>query len=307
MRTCLLLTVLLATAVFSAPAQDLGARIDARVAEIEEDVVAWRRDIHAHPELGNREFRTAEKVAEHLRSLGMAVRTEVGHTGVVGVLRGGRPGPAMASSDGLRIVVRGKQTHGARPWGGVDPIVTASQIVLGLQTIASRQVNVTKAPSIITVGSIHGGVRGNIIPDEVELVGTVRAFDTEMQQDIHRRIKETAEHIAAAAGAEAEVRIGLGYPVTVNDPALYEQMVPTLRRVAGAENVVEAELTTGAEDFSYFAQRAPGLYFFLGTAPEGADLEGLPLNHSPLFFVDEGVLPLGVRALAHLTVDYMQQ
>ena len=431
MRTCFLLTVLLATVALPAAAQDLGARIDARVAEIEEDVVAWRRDIHAHPELGNREFRTAEKVAEHLRSLGMEVRTEVGHTGVVGVLRGGRPGPvvalradmdalpvteqvdlpfaskettiyngtevgvmhacghdnhvailmgaadvlasmqpdlpgtvlfifqpaeegapageeggadlmlregafddpvpdavfglhvgvrpahvgtvmvrpgpAMASSDGLRIVVRGKQTHGARPWGGVDPIVTASQIVLGLQTIASRQVNVTKAPSIITVGSIHGGVRGNIIPDEVELVGTVRAFDTEMQRDIHRRIQETAEHIAAAAGAEAEVQIGLGYPVTVNDPALYEQMVPTLRRVAGAENVVEAELTTGAEDFSYFAQRAPGLYFFLGTAPEGADLEGLPLNHSPLFFVDEGVLPLGVRALAHLTVDYMQQ
>ena len=316
--------------------------------------MAWRRDIHEHPELGNREFRTAALVAEHLRALGMEVRTEVGHTGVVATLRGGRPGPvvalradmdalpvtelvdlpfaskvrttyngqevgvmhacghdnhvailmgvadvlasvkddlpgsvkfifqpaeegapsgerggaelmleegafenptpeavfglhvapgplghlsyrsgsAMASSDGLRIVVRGRQTHGAIPWGGIDPIVVSSQIVLGLQTIASRQLPVTLTPSIITIGSIHGGVRGNIIPDEVEMVGTIRTFDEEVREDIHRRIRQTAELIAASAGATAEVFISEGYPVTENDPALTERMVPTLQRVA---------------------------------------------------------------------------
>ncbi len=429
---CLFLTLTLPAAAQPAPdgeAEALAARVDARVAEIEAQVVAWRRDLHAHPELGNREFRTAALVADHLKRLGLEVRTGVAHTGVVATLRGGkpgpvvalradmdalpvteqvdlpfaskektvyngqevgvmhacghdnhvaillgvadvlasvrealpgsvkfifqpaeegapageeggadlmlregafedprpdavfglhvgvrpahvgtimyRPGPTMASSDGLRIVVRGRQTHGARPWGGVDPIVVAAQIVLGLQTIASRQVNVTLAPSIVTIGSIHGGVRGNIIPDEVEMVGTIRAFDTEMQKDIHRRIRQTAEKIAESAGATAEVTIGLGYPVTVNDPDLTRQMLPTLARVAGPDRLVEVPPTAGAEDFSYFARQAPGLYLFLGTAPEGADLENVPLNHSPLFFVDEGVLPLGVRALAHLTLDYM--
>ncbi|HMB90813.1 MAG TPA: amidohydrolase, partial [Rhodothermales bacterium] len=407
----------------------LRSMIDEKAAEIEEQVVAWRRDIHAHPELGNREFRTAGLVAEHLQNLGMEVRTEVGHTGVVATLEGGQPGPvvalradmdalpvteladvpfaskekaiyngqevgvmhacghdnhvailmgvaevlaslrddlpgtvkfifqpaeegapageeggadlmlkegafeeprpdaifglhvwpgsvgtihyrpggAMASSDGLRIMVRGRQTHGASPWGGVDPIVVASQIVLGLQTIASRQIDVTATPSIITIGSIHGGVRGNIIPDEVEMVGTIRTFDAEIQKDIHARIKHTAERIAESAGATAEVTIRVGYPVTVNDPDLTAQMLPTLERVAGAEMVSLSTPITGAEDFSYFAREVPGLYFFLGVTPEDQDPETAPKNHSPYFFADEAALSVGVRALAHLTVDYMTQ
>ena len=401
--------------------------VDRRAGEIEAQVVAWRRDIHEHPELGNREFRTAALVAEHLRSLGMEVRTEVAHTGVVATLRGARPGPVvalradmdalpvveqvdvpfaskerttyngqdvgvmhacghdnhvailmgvadvlasvradlpgsvkfifqpaeegapagerggaelmleegafenptpeavfglhvvpgpvgrmsyrsgstMASADGLRIVVRGRQTHGAAPWDGVDPIVVSAQIVLGLQTIASRQLPVTRTPSIITIGSIHGGVRGNIIPDEVELVGTIRTFDADVRADIHRRVRQTAEQIAASAGATAEVSIAEGYPVTVNDPALTDRMVPTLQRVAGDSQVTTRPLMTVAEDFSYFQQQAPGLFFFLGVTPDGQDPDAAPGNHSPLFFADEGALLVGVRALANLAVDYM--
>ncbi|MFC1639919.1 amidohydrolase [Gemmatimonadota bacterium] len=403
------------------------AAIDRYAAEIEEQVIVWRRDIHQHPELGNREFRTAALVAEHLRSLGMEVQTEVAHTGVVGVLRGGRPGPvialradmdalpvteqvdvpfaskvtttyngqevgvmhacghdnhvavlmgaaqvlaqlqsdlpgtvkfifqpaeegspagenggaevmiqegalenpapeaifglhvfpayvgtvqyrsggAMASADGLNIVVRGRQTHAARPWAGVDPVVVASQIVLGLQTIASRQLDVTATPSVITIGMIHGGVRSNIIPDEVELNGTIRTFDPEIRLDIHRRIRQTAEAIAQSAGATAEVNVRLGIPVTMNDPALTEQMLPTLRRVVGAENLHLGNQRTGAEDFSLYAERIPGLFLFLGITPRGADLDTVPANHSPHFFTDEEALLLGVRTLASLAVDYM--
>jgi amidohydrolase len=218
---------------------------------------------------------------------------------------GYRSGGTMASSDLLRIVVRGKQTHGAAPWAGVDPIVVSSQIVLGLQTIASRQLDVTKTPSIITVGSIHGGVRNNIIPDEVQLDGTIRAFSPEVQRDMHRRIKLTAESIAASAGATANVMITPQYPVTINDPALTEKMLPTLRRVAGADMVFEQPLVTAAEDFSYFAQRAPGLFIFLGATRKGVDPATAPANHSPFFEVDEGVLPLGVRALANLAADFL--
>lgn len=216
-----------------------------------------------------------------------------------------RSGSAMASSDGLRIVVRGRQTHGASPWGGVDPIVVSSQIVLGLQTIASRQLPVTLTPSIITVGSIHGGVRGNIIPDEVEMVGTIRTFDPEVRQEIHRRVRQTAEQIAASAGATAEVTIDEGYPVTVNDPGLTERMLPTLQRVSGDERVAGRELTTGAEDFSYFQREVPGLFFNLGVTPLDQDPDTVPRNHSPLFFADEAALPVGVRALAHLAIDYL--
>jgi amidohydrolase len=420
--------LLLSTLLLPAKAQeDLRDRIDARAAAVEDQVIAWRRDVHEHPELGNREFRTAALVAEHLRRLGLDVRTEVAHTGVVGFLRGGKPGPvvalradmdalpvtemvdlpfastvrtqyngqevgvmhacghdnhvaillgvadvlasmrddlpgavtfifqpaeegapageeggadlmlkegvfddpapevifglhvfpgpvgsityrpggAMASSDGLSIKVTGRQTHGAIPWGGVDPIVVAAQIVLGLQTIASRQLDVTATPSIITVGSIHGGVRGNIIPDEVVMTGTIRTFDNEVRQDIHRRVRHTARHIAESAGATAEVRIAYGYPVTVNDPALTERMLPTLERVAGTDKVIHGPPTTGAEDFSYFAQEVPGLYFFLGVTPAGQDPETAPRNHSPYFFADEAALGVGVRALANLAVDYM--
>ena len=428
----LLLVAVMGVASFQATAQNgdayaLRDAVNQRAREIEPQVVTWRRDIHEHPELGNREFRTAALVAEHLERLGMDVRREVGHTGVVATLRGGRPGPVvalradmdalpvtervdlpfasrerttyngqevgvmhacghdnhvailmgvadvlatvredlpgtvkfifqpaeegapdgerggaelmleegafenptpeavfglhvipgpvggisyrsgstMASSDGLRIVVRGRQTHGAIPWGGVDRIVVSSQIVLGLQTIASRQLPATLTPSIITIGSIHGGVRGNIIPDEVEMVGTIRTFDAEVRADIHRRVRQTAEQIAASAGATADVTISEGYPVTVNDPTLTERMVPTLQRVSGDTLVTVRELTTGAEDFSYFQQQVPGLFFFLGVTPNDQDPDTAPANHSPLFFADEAALPVGVRALANLAVDYM--
>jgi len=406
----------------------LSAEIDRRAAELENKVVAWRRDIHQNPELGNREVRTAKLVADHLRSLGVEVKTGIAHTGVVGVLRGGRPGPvaalradmdalpvtaqvnvpfaskvttqyngqqvgvmhacghdnhvailmgvaemfagmkdqlpgtakfifqpaeerppageegganlmiregamqdpkpeaifglhvsslakvgqiryrsgsAMAASDRFVITVKGKQTHGALPWRGIDPIVVASQVVLGLQTIVSRQIDVTKTPSIITVGRIQGGVRNNIIPDEVQLEGTIRTFDEDMRADIHRRIELTAQSIAQSGGADARVEIFPGYPVTFNDPALTERMVPTLTRVAGANNVAVGPLQTGAEDFSYFQKVVPGLYIFLGSVSAGVAPETSPANHSPLFAVDEAVLPLGMRALANLAADYL--
>jgi amidohydrolase len=407
----------------------LSSEIDRREKLVASKVIAWRRDIHQNPELGNRETRTAKLVADHLKSLGMEVRTGVAHTGVVGVLRGGRPGkvvalradmdalpvteqvnlpfaskvkttyngqevgvmhacghdthvailmgvaeifagmkdqlpgtiefifqPAeegaptgeeggaelmvkenafdnpkpdavfglhvlgaagnvgqityrpggvMASADLLKISVRGKQTHGAQPWGGVDPIVAASQIVIGLQTITSRQLDITQAPSIITIGMFHGGVRNNIIPDEVQLEGTIRAFSPDVQDDIHRRVRLTAESIAASAGATATVEIKRQYPVTYNNPALTDAMLPTLRRVAGADKVSLQSPVTAAEDFSFFAQKAPGLFIFLGSNKAGIDPANAPANHSPLFEVDEGVLPLGVRALANLAVDYL--
>jgi amidohydrolase len=407
------------------------AEIDRRAAQVADKVVGWRRDLHQHPELSNRETRTAKVVADHLRSLGLEVRTGIAHTGVVGVLKGGKPGkvvalradmdglpvtelvnlpfaskvkstyngqevgvmhacghdshvailmgvaelfagmkdqlpgtvkfifqPAeegapsgeeggaalmvkegafdnpkpdavfglhvglgagtvgnvryrsgatMASADMLRIVVRGKQTHGAIPWGGVDPIVVASQIVLGLQTIVSRQIDVTKTPSIITIGSVHGGVRFNMIPDEVQLEGTIRTFDAAVQRDVHRRITLTAQSIAASAGAEATATFTPFAPVTINDSKLTDAMLPTLRRVAGADMVSEQALVTAAEDFSIFAQRAPGLFVFLGATRKGVDPATAPANHSPLFDVDEGVLPLGVRTLANLAADFLSQ
>ena len=407
------------------------AEIDRRATQIESKVVSWRRDIHQNPELGNRESRTSKIVADHLRGLGMEVKTGVAHTGVTAVLRGGKPGKvvalradmdalpltelvdlpfaskarttyngqevgvmhacghdnhvailmgvaeilagmkdqlpgtvkfifqpaeegspageegganlmiqegafenpkpdaifglhvmglagnvgsisyrsggAMASADLLRITVKGRGTHGAIPWGGVDPIVVASQIVLGLQTITSRQLDVTKSPSVITIGSIHGGVRNNIIPDDVVMEGTIRTFSPDLQDDMHRRIRITAESIAESAGATATVDITRQLPVTYNNPALTERMVPTLQRVAGATNVGIAQLVTGAEDFSLFSNRVPGLFIFLGSNPKGVDAATAPMNHSPLYQVDEGVLPLGVRALANLAIDYLSQ
>ena len=404
------------------------SRIDAAVAKVESNVIAVRRDIHQHPELGNREVRTAKLVADRLRALGINVQEKVAHTGVVGILKGGKPGkvvalradmdalpvteqvdlpfaskvrttyngqevgvmhacghdahvaillgvaevlagvrqdlrgtvkfifqPAeegapqgeeggaelmvkegvldnpkvdaifglhvtsrfavgelayrpegmMAAVDSLKIVVRGKQTHGAYPWLGVDPIVVSSQIVLGLQTIASRQMDTTVAPVVVTIGSIHGGVRGNIIPDEVEMVGTLRALDAKMREEIHRRVKQTAETIATAAGATATVTIDRGYPITYNDPALTEQMVPTLRRVGGATSVRLVNPVLGAEDFSFFQQKVPGLFFWLGTRPANQTPEQAASNHSPMFFIDESGLGLGVRALTHAAVDYL--
>lgn len=423
------LLVLLLSVPAVASGQDLRQEIDRRTAAVEGKVVEWRRDIHANPELSNREFRTAALVAEHLQGLGLdEVRTGVAHTGVVGVLRGGLPGPVvalradmdalpvteqtglpfastvrtefngqevgvmhacghdmhvamlmgaaevlagmreripgtvvflfqpaeegpppgetggaglmieegalddpapgaifglhvfpqplgdvafraggiMASSDNLRINVVGRQTHGAVPWGGVDPVVVAAQVVLGLQTIVSRQVDITQAPAIVTIGSIQGGVRGNIIPDSVTLVGTVRTLDPEMQLEIHERIRRTAEGIAAAAGATAEVTIDRNNPVTFNDPDLTGRMAPTLRRVAGDGRAYEVPPSTTAEDFSRYQQRIPGLFAFLGVADPEADPMTVAPNHSPLFNPHEGALPLGVRLLANLAVDWLQ-
>jgi amidohydrolase len=404
----------------------LAQQISARATAVDLKVVAWRRDIHQNPELSFQETRTAQVVAAHLRSLGIEVRTAVGGRGVVGVLRGARPGavvalradmdalpvteegdlpfrsrvrtqvngqdvgvmhacghdthvamlmgaaevlagmraqlpgtvkfifqPAeeasgtglggaaamighgalddprptaifglhafagyrvgevavragglMASSDGLRIIVRGRQTHGAIPWGGVDPIVVASQIVLALQTIVSRQVDLTTSPAIVTVGSIHGGVRGNIIPDSVVMIGTIRTFDQRMRQQIGDRVRRTATSVAEGAGAGAAVAIDLGNGVTFNDPALTARMRPTLARVAGTK-LVEARQTTTSEDFSRFQEQVPGLFVFLGVTPEGQDLTQVPQNHSPRFFADERALPVGVRVLVNLAVDYL--
>jgi len=400
------------------------AEADARAAAVMDKVVAWRRDIHQHPELSNREFRTSKLVADHLRALGLEVRTGIAHTGVVGVLRGGRPGrvvalradmdalpvtemvdlpfaskvraeyngqevgvmhacghdnhvailmgvaealagmrdriagtvvfvfqPAeegappgeeggaalmlkegvfsdlrpeaifalhvmplgigqiayrpgglMAASDNLRIVVHGRQTHGAQPWAGVDPIVVASQIVLGLQTVVSRQTDLTRAGAVVTIGSFHGGVRHNIIPDSVVMTGTIRTLDPQMQQRIHEAVRRTVTKIAESAGATATVEIQPVVPVTYNDPTLTEMMVSTLRRVAGEGNVMIAPATTTAEDFSYFQKEIPGLYFLLGVAPDPATAAP---NHSPYFFADERALPVGVRALLHVTLDYL--
>ncbi|HKB78796.1 MAG TPA: amidohydrolase [Thermoanaerobaculia bacterium] len=407
-------------------AATLDQRIDEAAKRVESEVIATRRDIHQHPELGNREFRTSKLIADRLRELGIEVRTPIAHTGVVGVLRGGQPGrvvalradmdalpvteevdvpfkstvrttydgrevgvmhacghdahvaillgvakvlasvrkelpgtvvflfqPAeegapqgeqggaelmvkegaldnpkvdavfglhvtsrypvgeiayrsgaeLAAVDSFHIKVHGKQTHGAYPWLGVDPIVVASQIVLGLQTIPSRQLDVSLAPAVVTVGMIHGGVRNNIIPDDVEMVGTIRSLDEKMRDDIHARIRRTAEEIAKAGGATADVTIDTGYPVTYNDPALTEQMAPTLRRMT--PNLITVNPTLGAEDFSFYQQKVPGLFFWLGTRPKNQTAEQAASNHSPLFYVDESGLELGIRAMAHVAVDYL--
>jgi amidohydrolase len=218
-----------------------------------------------------------------------------------------RPGAAMAAGDQLYIVIKGRQTHGAQPWGGVDPIVVASQVVLGLQTIVSRQINVTRQPAIITIGKIAGGNRNNIIPDSVVMEGTVRTFDEDMRKDIKDRIRRTAESIAQSAGATATVDFGSGsFPVTYNDPGLTAEMLPTLKRVAGDANVSLGELLTPSEDFSYYQQKIPGLFVFLGIVPKGKDPATAPRNHSPEFFADEAALPVGVRTLANLALDWLQ-
>jgi amidohydrolase len=214
-----------------------------------------------------------------------------------------RPGPMLASSDLFEIIVRGRQTHGAAPWAGIDPIVVGSQIVTALQTIVARQVDITRLPAIVTVGQFNGGVRSNIIPDSVRLTGTIRAFDDRTQADIHARVKRTAESIAASAGATADVRIDPQYPVTANHPELTARMRPTLDRVAPGA-VAESALITGAEDFTYYQRRSPGLFLALGVTPK-EQIGKAAANHSPRFFVDERALVTGVRALAHLAADYL--
>jgi amidohydrolase len=204
-------------------------------------------------------------------------------------------------------VVKGRQTHGARPWGGVDPIVVASQIVMGLQTIVGRQVDITQYPAVLSVGAIKGGIRNNIIPDQVEMIGTFRTFDPAVRQQIIERMTRTAQDIAHSAGAAATVEIASdNNPVVVNEAQLTQRMLPSLARVAGAGRVVEIPYVTGAEDFAYFGQKVPALFFFVGSTPAGVDAAQAPSNHSPLFFLDEGSLPIGLRAMMGVAVDYLQ-
>ena len=216
-----------------------------------------------------------------------------------------KPGPLMAAVDSFEITVVGKQSHGAMPWNGVDPIVVASQIVLGLQTIVSRQVDVTLAPSIVSVGRISGGVRNNVIPDRVEMEGTIRTFDENMRREIHARIEKTARAIASAAGAEIEFKLLIGYPSVNNNAELFEQSLPTLQRVSGDNPVNIITPQTVAEDFSFFSNEVPGLFLFLGNGPPDVDPTTLPGNHSPYFDMYEPNLEMGVRIFSNLVVDYL--
>jgi amidohydrolase len=217
-----------------------------------------------------------------------------------------KSGPLMAAADRYQITIKGRQSHGARPWDGVDPIVVAAQIVLGLQTIASRQVDVTLAPSIISVGRISGGVRNNVIPAQVELEGTIRTFDQEMRTDIHARIERTARAIAEAAGAEIEFELDIGTPSVINDPELLARVMPTLLRVVGNDGVNSITPQTVAEDFAVYANQTPGLFLFLGNGPPGVDPATLAGNHSPYFDTHEPNLEMGVRIFSNLVVDYLQ-
>ena len=224
-------------------------------------------------------------------------------SGVVGY----RSGPLMAGSDNIRIEVEGRGGHGSSPWNAVDPVVAASQVVLGLQTVVSRQLNISQEPAVITIGSIHGGTRSNIIPDNVELLGTLRTFDEGMRQEALKRIATTAEQIAASSGAKAKVRFGpVAYPVTTNPAALTEASLPALKLATGGKAMVIPKVS-GSEDFSEFQKVAPGFFYFLGAPPKGADFKTAPSNHSPLFDIDEDQLPVGARTLAALAVDFLQR
>jgi amidohydrolase len=219
-----------------------------------------------------------------------------------------RPGGTMASINDMKIVVKGRQAHGASPWSSIDPIVTSAQIINNLQTIISRNLNITENPGIVTIGSIKGGVRSNIIPEEVEMLGTIRALSAADEAMIIDRIKTIVTKTAEANGATVDIKIPWSshYPVTYNDPALTAKMLPTLQKTAGAENILLVPADTGAEDFSFFAQKVPGLFIFLGGAPKGTDLKKAPSHHTPDFFIDESALKLGVKAMVNLTLDYMK-
>ena len=412
----------------NAPTETFLSRLEARAAQLEQKIIAWRRDFHAHPELGNEEVRTSGIVADHLRKLGLDdVRVGVAKTGVVATLKGGKPGPCvalradmdglpvtelvdvpfkstrrtqwggqevgtmhacghdchtsilmgvaelfagmrdevcgtikfifqpaeeglpnyenggaklmieelalenprpdaifglhvishlnvgqigyrpgamMASTDNFRIRIQGRQTHGAMPWLGVDPIVTAAQVVMGTQTLVSRQIDIMHEPAVVTFGTIHGGIRENIIPDDVTLTGTFRTFDEGQREQIRERLADTAVNIACACRATADVTTYKGYPVTVNDTKLTLWSLPTLCKVAGDSGVVHVPKTGGGEDFSYFQKEIPGVFFFIGITPRSENASRAPANHSPHFHVDEQGLLLGLRLLTHLVVDY---
>jgi amidohydrolase len=223
------------------------------------------------------------------------------HSGIIGY----RSGPAMASADRFEITVHGKQAHGSAPWTGVDPIAAAAQIVTGVNHIVSRQINITKEPAIVSFGKISGGVRNNIIPEKVEMVGTIRNFDMDNRAQIFEKIKTTATHIAKSSGATAEVHIYEGYPVTINNPALTAQMLPTLEKAAGKNNVVEMSKITGAEDFSFYALEVPSVFVFLGGTPADQNLKTVASNHSPYFYADEASFKVGTKVLSQLAIDYL--
>lgn len=218
-----------------------------------------------------------------------------------------RPAGLMAASDWYSIKVKGKQTHGAAPWGGIDPIVVSAQIIQGLQTIISRQTELTKEAAVISVGRIQAGIRENIIPEEAFFAGTIRTLDAGMQDLIHEKIKLTATKIAESAGATAVVDIKKMTPVTYNDPSLTERIVPSLKRAAGVENVINIHAVTGAEDFAFYQQKVPGVFFFLGGMPPDADPARVASHHTPDFIIDERAFVLGVKALLNVSVDYLLQ
>ena len=407
-----------------------GEAVSKKAAAVEQKVIAWRRDFHEHPELGNSEVRTSAIIAKHLASLGMTVTSGVAKTGVVGILRGGkagpvvalradmdglpvtervdvpfaskvkttyngqevgvmhacghdshmailmgvaevlagmkkdipgtvkfifqpaeegvpageeggaalmvkegvlenpkvevifglhinsqtevgnityRPGGTMAAVNDMKITVRGRQAHGAYPWSSIDPVVISAQIVNNLQTIVSRNLNVTENPGVVTIGAINGGVRSNIIPEKVEMLGTIRNFSKEDEAMFIERVKTIATKTAEAGGGTAEVKIPYSnhYPVTFNDLALTEKMLPSLRATAGAAHILLRPPVTGAEDFSFFQEKVPGLFIFLGGMPKGQDPLKAPSHHTPDFLLDESGFVLGVKALANLTLDYM--
>ena len=407
---------------------NLKVKISQKSGSLESKVIAWRRDFHQNPELGNREFKTSEKIAAHLRSLGIEVQTGVAKTGVVGILRGGKPGPVvalradmdalpvkervnipfaskaeaeyngktvsvmhacghdthiailmgtaeilasikedlygsvkfifqpaeegppegeeggaelmvkegvlenpkvdvvfglhinaqtevgkikyrpkgtMASSDWFTIKVKGKQSHGAYPWMSVDPIVTASQIVLGLQTIVSRNVELTESAAVVSVGQINAGVRSNIIPEELTMNGTIRTLDSKTQDLVHSRIKQISTNIAESAGATADVLITKKTLITYNDPTLTQNMLATLENAAGKENVILTTAVTGAEDFSFYQAKVTGLFIFLGGMPKGKQSSETAGHHTPDFYIDESGFVLGMKVMSELTIDYM--
>jgi amidohydrolase len=225
------------------------------------------------------------------------------NTGVIGY----KPGPLMAGSDYFTITVTGSQTHGSRPWAGIDPITVSGQIITGLQTIVSRQIDITQVPAVITIGAIKGGIRFNIIPDSVEMVGTVRNFDRGMRDDIVKRMQTTATNIAEASGAKAEVkfRSEVSLPPVVNDLELTDRAVPLFEQLVGKENVKLIGLQTTADDFSFFGNEIPSIYFWVGVTPRDKDATKAPFNHSPLFYLDEAGLITGVRAMLTLTTDFL--
>jgi len=405
-----------------------GANFDADYEAIEKNVIEWRHHFHQNPELSNREFKTAEKIAKHLKSLGIEVQTGVAHTGVVGVLKGNSEGkvvalradidalpvyerndlpfkstvtseflgekvgvmhacghdthtailmgvaeilsknknqingtvkfifqPAeegpppgeeggallmvkegvlknpdvdaifglhinsqtpvgtirfkmggtMAAAQSFTIKVKGKQSHGSQPWGGVDPILISAKIIDGLQTIISREANLTNEAAVITVGKIKSGVRSNIIPESAEMIGTIRTLDYDMKDHINKRMKEMVADIAKAYGGEATCEIKDATDITYNEPDLVRQMLPTLKRVAGDKNVIAQKAITGAEDFSYFQREVPGFFFFLGGMTPG-NTTPYP-HHTPDFLIDDAGMQLGVKAMTEITLDYLNK